>query len=69
MELSTTEAAHALRLSDEWIRQSIAAGNLHARRIGIRGIFRIQLADLRKFAAQYNYHVDETYIQTLANRQ
>jgi hypothetical protein len=67
MELTAAQAGMVLGMSDEAIRNHITAGRLAARRHGIRGLYKIMVTDLRSFARQYNYTVDEEYLSRLAN--
>lgn len=68
MELSTVEAGAAIGLSDQAIRDHIAAGRLAARKHGMKGLFKIKADDLRAFARQFGYLVDEEYLAGLASR-
>ena len=69
MELTTAQAGAALGLSDQAIRDHIAAGRLSARRHGIRGLLKISVDDLWLFARQYNYVVNEEYLSRLVNQE
>lgn len=68
MEISSVEAGRALGMSDQAIRDQVDAGRLRARRHGMRRLLRIRVDDLRAFARQYNYVVDEEYLATLAEQ-
>lgn len=68
MELSTSEAGAAIGMSDQAIRDHIDAGRLPARRHGMKGLYKVKVDDLRAFARQYNYIVDEEYLAGLASR-
>jgi hypothetical protein len=65
MELTTAEAGAAIAVSDETIRNHIAAGRLLARKHGFRGLLKIKIDDLRAFAHKHNYIVDEEYLAGL----
>lgn len=62
--VSSEQAGAILGLTGQAIRDHIAAGRLHAERVGVRGLYKIQLSDLRALAEKYNYPFDEE----LANR-
>jgi hypothetical protein len=64
-QISSPAAAAIIGLSDQAIRDHIAAGRLPAQRVGVRGLYKIQLSDLRDLAEKYNYPFDED----LANQQ
>lgn len=68
MEISTVQAGAALGLTDETIRNHIAAGRLPARKHGFRGLLKVRVDDLREFARLYNYVVDEEYLAALAKQ-
>lgn len=69
MELTTAEAGAALRMSDQSVRDHIAAGRLNARKHGIRGLLKINIEDLRSFALQFGYPLDEDYLSRLASKE
>jgi excisionase family DNA binding protein len=62
MEFTTAQAAAALGLSEQTVRNHVLAGRLQARRHGFRALYRISEAQLRDFAHKYNYPVDETLV-------
>ena len=68
MELSTAEAGAAIGLSNQAIRDHIAAGRLSAREHGMKRLLKIKVDDLRAFARQYGYIVDEEYLAGLASK-
>lgn len=59
MELTTAQAAAALGLSVQAVRNHVLAGRLPARRHGFRQFYRISEQDLRAFAARYSYPIEE----------
>ncbi len=52
-------------LSDESIRKHIRAGRLAAERVGVRGLYRIEPADVKALAMRYNYPLDEELAREL----
>ena len=66
MELSSSEAGNALGLSSQSVRNQVNAGRLSARHRGVRRQVLIDVSDLRVFACEYNYDLDELYISGLA---
>lgn len=65
-ELSTADAAAALSLTQQSIRQHIKAGRLPAVRRGVRGVFWIREIDLLVFAKRYNYPVNHSALDLQA---
>lgn len=59
IELSTVQAAKLLGIAEQTVRDHIHAGRLPARRHGLRPRYKIQPDDLRRFAEQYSYLLDE----------
>ena len=59
MELTTRQAAKVLGVADMTIRNWVTRGALSARRVGLRRYVRIRVDDLRAFAAQSGYEIDE----------
>lgn len=66
MELTATEAAEVLGVTDRTIRYYIEKGMLPARRRGLRN-FAISLSDLRRFAEEQNMVFQEDVAQRLAH--
>lgn len=66
MQLTTAQAATALGIAEQTVRNACEAGRLRATRVGFRRLYRIEPVDLRHFAAAYNYTVDEAYLARLA---
>lgn len=58
-EVSTTNAAQIIGASHETIRRYVNRGILSARQIGVRGILRIEIDDLRQMADEYQFRFDE----------
>jgi len=65
MHLSTSQAATALGVADQTIRDNADAGRLTVTRVGYRRVYQIDPQDLRRFAAEYNFTVDEAYLATV----
>lgn len=59
MELTTVQAAAALGLSVQAVRNHVASGRLPARRHGVRQYYRFREADLREFSIRYAYPLVE----------
>jgi hypothetical protein len=68
MELSTYEAAAAIDVSHQTIKNHVGAGRLRARRHGMKRLIKIQVEDLRAFARQYNYIIDEERLAAVAQK-
>lgn len=66
-EFSTQEAAQIVGCSHTTIWEQVKAGELTARRQGLRGIIRIEEDDLRSFAERYNYRYNEALARQLAD--
>jgi len=60
LEVESPLAGRLIGVSRQTIRAHVVAGRLPARRVGVRGKLRIQVADLRKFAETYNYDWNES---------
>lgn len=57
--ISSHDAARLLGgVSSETIRDYIEEGLLPAKRIGLRGLYKIEIADLRAFAEQHDRYFD-----------
>jgi len=65
MQLSTAQAAAALGIAEQTVRDACNAGRLRACRVGFRRLYRIAADDLRAFTAEYNYSVDEGYLASV----
>lgn len=65
-EVSAREAAQIINVSHMNIYRHVKAGRLPARNEGIRGIIRVEVDDLRKFAERYQYRFDEELATQLA---
>jgi excisionase family DNA binding protein len=65
-ELSSLDAARVIGISDETIRSHVTSGVLSARRVGRRGIVRIDVDDLRAHAEKYQYRFDDELAAKLA---
>lgn len=58
-EVSSRDAAQIINVSRVSIHGHVKAGRLPARQEGLRGIIRIEVDDLRKFAERYQYRFNE----------
>ena len=58
-------AAAALGIAEQTVRDACNAGRLRASRVGFRRLYRIAVNDLRAFAAEYKYLVDEGYLASV----
>lgn len=58
-EVSSAEAAKIIGITSQTIRRHIDDQLLSARKQGVRGIVRVDIDDLRKFADEYQYRFDE----------
>lgn len=58
-DVSSAEAAQIIGISSQTIRRLIDRELLPARKQGLRGLVRVELDDLRKFAEEYNYKFDD----------
>lgn len=67
-EVSSTEAGQIINRSDETIRRHVYGGRLPARREGPRGTIWIEIDDLRKFAAQYQYRFNEDVAEQFSSK-
>lgn len=65
MELSSTQAAKIIGVSEPTIRQYVERGLLLGRRMGIRRIVRIKPDDLRVFAMEYGYTFDDDLLRRI----
>lgn len=65
-EVSSRDAAQIINLSRVSIHSHVKAGRLPARQAGLRGIIRIEVDDLRKFAERYQYRFNEELATQLA---
>ena len=63
MELTTAEAAAAVGMSEQSLRNHVLSGRLPARRHGIRGYYRVREDDLREFSEKYRYPIVEEALQ------
>jgi hypothetical protein len=68
-EVSSADAGRIIETSSETIRRHIGNGLLPARRFGMRGIVRVELDDLRKFAEQYQYRFNERLASQLTETE
>lgn len=65
MEVTTSQAGRAVGLTSQAVRDHINAGRLPATRVGVKGVYRILVNDLCRFAREYRYRLDESYLQEL----
>ena len=64
--VSTSEAGRIVQVNRETVRRWVHEGRVSAQRAGLRGDFRVDVDDLRKFAGQYNYPFNEDLAKQLA---
>jgi hypothetical protein len=67
MEVSATQAGRLVNLSSESIRQWCAAGLLVHRRVGRKGLFRVEVESLRQTALGLGYSFDEGFLAELTS--
>lgn len=65
MELSCPQAAVVLDVASNTIRNYIDRGLLDARFVGIKRIIRIDVHELRRFAEEYGFIVDEEKLEKI----
>ena len=65
-ELSSNDAAQVIGTTSETIRRYIDREILPARQFGLRGIIRIDVDDLKKFANEYGFRFDDQMAAQLA---
>ena len=65
-ELTLSQAADVLGQRRESIWRWARQGLIAARRVGVRGDYRIKSDELRRFAHQYGYDFDEEIAKKLA---
>ena len=68
MELTSGQAGEVLGISRQSIWNHIVAGRLPARRFGVSRRARIHAEELRTFAEQYGYPLDEATLARLAEQ-
>lgn len=68
MQLSTSQAAAVIGCSVPTLIKNIRRGLLAARHVGYRGVIRIDVAELRRFAAEYEYIVNEDMLRDILGR-
>lgn len=64
-DISSAEAAAIINVSSQTIRRQIQRGLLKARFEGPKGIVKIEIDDLRRFADDYQYRFDEDLAKEL----
>jgi hypothetical protein len=65
-EVSSSQAARIIRMSDDTVRRHVRMGLLPARRQGPRKDAKIEIEELRRFAQKYNYQFDEALAQSFS---
>lgn len=65
-EVSSTAAAKIIGSNHVTVREHVENGRLPGRRVGLRGVVRIEIDDLREFAKKYQYRFNEELAATLA---
>jgi len=64
-ELSASQAAHVLQVSRDTIWRDVRDGNLIARRQGRRGIIRIDVEKLEKYANDNGYIINAQMLKEI----
>lgn len=64
-EVSSDSAGRIIGVTRETIRVHVGSGKLRARREGLRGIIKVDIDSLRKFAREYQYRFDEDLAKQL----
>lgn len=67
-EVSSAHAAEIIGTSDVTIRRAVYADRLPARREGLRKKIWIDVDELRRFAAEYQYRFDEALARKVAQK-
>lgn len=65
-ELTALDAAQVVGMNREAIRRWCFQGLIQARRVGLRGDWRIDVDDLRRFTRAHGYAFDEDLAAKLA---
>lgn len=65
MDLSSVEAAEVIGVAERTIRYYVERGILPARRVGLRRMIRINVSDLRRFADEYEFIIDEDKLRSI----
>ena len=65
-EVTAPQAAEILSTSYMTIHRRVDDGTLNARREGVKGILRIDVDELRRFANKFGYRFDERLAKQLA---
>jgi hypothetical protein len=66
VEVTAPQAAEILDISHVTIFRRVEDGSLPARREGLRGLIMIDVEELRRFAAQYGYRVNDAKVTQYA---
>lgn len=66
-DVSSADAAQLIGVSSQTIRRLTEKNLIPARRVGIKGLVRIDVDDLRKFAKDYQYRFNEALAVQLAD--
>lgn len=67
MELTSPQVAKILGVTQVTVRSWVDRGALKGKRVGLRRYVRIRVDDLREFAAQYGYVLDEDKLRDCLN--
>lgn len=65
-ELTALEAARVVSMNREAIRRWCVGEFIQARKVGLRGDWRVDIDDLRRFAREHNYQFDEALAEKFA---
>ena len=64
-DVTAAQAGQIVGVTDDTIRNYVERGLLPARRQGIKRIVFIELSDLQKFAAQYDFRFDQVLAEQI----
>lgn len=67
-DVSSADAALLIGVSSQTIRRLIAKELIPARRVGVKGLVRIDIEDLKLFAQKYQYRFNETLAADLIHQ-
>lgn len=65
-EVTAAQASEILDISHPTLFRRVDEGTLPARRVGIGKLIRIDVQDLRTFAQEYQYRIDEELLSRYA---
>lgn len=65
-EVTASQASEILDISHPTLFRRVEDGTLPARRVGVGRLIRIDVQELRTFAGQYGYRINEELIRAYA---